>query len=250
MATIDDVKKYWDSRPCNIRHSNKDVGTPEYFKDVRNRKYRVEPHIPKFASFKKYRDKDVLEIGCGIGTDAESFVQAGANYTGIDLSDESIEVARKRLPDSNIFSANIETWCSDQKYDLIYSWGVLHHTPNLHLALANVRKMLKPGGELKMMVYSTWSWKNMMIKLGLDQYEAQSGVPIAKTYTSNELNTLLSDFDLTISKDHIFQYDIDAYKNWEYKKTTFWEKIPEFLISIIEELVGWHLMVKAESIIV
>ena len=160
MATIEEVETYWNNRPCNIKHSNKSVGTPSYYKDVRRRKYKVESHIPKFASFKKYRGKDVLEIGCGIGTDAESFTQAGANYTGIDISAESVIIAQKRLPTANISVANIETWCSDKKYDLIYSWGVLHHTPNIHSALANIRKMLRPGGEIKMMVYSTWSWKN------------------------------------------------------------------------------------------
>ena len=86
--------------------------------------------------------------------------------------------------------------------------------------------------------------------MGLDQYEAQAGVPIARTYTAKELNVLLSDFDLTISKDHIFQYDIPSYNNWEYKKTDFWQKIPEILIRFLETLFGWHLMVKAESVLI
>ncbi|MCS6894612.1 MAG: class I SAM-dependent methyltransferase, partial [Bacteroidia bacterium] len=62
---IDNVQKYWDNRPCNIRHSPKPVGTREYFDEVEKRKYFVEPHIPRFAEFPRWKGKKVLEIGCG-----------------------------------------------------------------------------------------------------------------------------------------------------------------------------------------
>ncbi len=82
------VKEYWNQRPCNIRHSTKPLGTKEYFDEVEARKYFVEPHIPRFAQFERWRGKKVLEIGCGIGTDTINFARHGADVTAIELSEK------------------------------------------------------------------------------------------------------------------------------------------------------------------
>src|SRR4051794_6351896 len=90
------VRDYWNSRPCNIRHSNAPVGTRQYFDEVEARKYFVEPHIPGFAQFERWAGKKVLEIGCGIGTDTINFARHGAEVTVAELSDASMEVAEQR----------------------------------------------------------------------------------------------------------------------------------------------------------
>ena len=93
---IEEVKAFWNRRPCNVRHSQFEVGTKEYFDAVENRRYFVEPHIRTLAQFERWRDKKVLEIGCGIGSDSINFARAGADLTVIDLSEKSLERALDR----------------------------------------------------------------------------------------------------------------------------------------------------------
>ncbi len=250
--SIKHVKEYWDKRPCNIKHSNKKIGSKEYFNEVSKRKYFVEPHILDFADFKKWRNKKVLEVGCGIGTAANSFIENGAIYKGIDVSKESIKIAKQRL---NIFNLNgiveegdIENYCSEEKFDLVYSFGVLHHTPNTQKAVNNIYNLLKPGGTFKLMLYAKNSWKYFCIKDGLDRYEAQSGVPIADVYSYDDVYNLLKDFDdIDISQKHIFPYKINEYKNYEYKKQDYFDSMPDKLFNCLENNLGWHLCITCKK---
>jgi len=247
--SIEDVYQFWNSRPCNIRHSNKKICSKEYFEEVTKRKYMVEPHIKEFADFETYRDKYVLEVGCGIGTAAQSFIEHGAIYYGCDLSDKSIEIAKKRFDvfdlSGTVFTANIETYLSpNTQFDLIYSFGVLHHTPNTEKAIQNIWNMLKPGGEFKLMMYAKNSLKYFEITDGLDQYEAQNGVPIAKVYTHEDIYALLSDFEnIQIKQTHIFPYKIEEYKNYVYEKKDYFECMPVELFQCLEKNLGWHLCI-------
>jgi nucleotide sugar dehydrogenase len=251
---FDDIKNvynFWNDRPCNIKHSDKDIGTKEYFEEVTARKYKVEPHILEFANFSKYTGKQVLEVGCGIGTAAQSFIENGAIYTGLDLTENAINLTKKRLEvfglKGNIIQGNIEEIdnIDNNQYDLVYSFGVLHHTPNTEKAIKNIWKLLKPGGEFKLMMYAKNSIKYFEIKDGLDQYEAQSGVPIAKTYTNEDIYKLLKDFsNIEIQQQHIFPYKVDEYKKYNYVKKEYFEHMPEQLFKCLERNLGWHLCIK------
>jgi SAM-dependent methyltransferase len=246
--SIGEVADFWNNRPCNIRHSDKKVGSMKYFLEVSKRKYTVEPHILHFANFGLWCNKKVLEVGCGIGTAAHSFIENGAIYKGIDLSKKSIEVARERLNifdlDGKIEEADIENYTDKEKYDLVYSFGVLHHTPDTKKAVKNIYNLLNDGGTFKLMLYAKNSWKYFGIKDGLDRYEAESGVPIADVYTNEQVYDLLKDFkNIHIKQEHIFSYKIPEYKNYKYEKQDYFEAMPNELFKCLEDNLGWHLCI-------
>ncbi|HHN63798.1 MAG TPA: class I SAM-dependent methyltransferase [Nitrospirae bacterium] len=253
MTDIKVVKQYWDKRPCNIRHSPKQVGTREYFDEVERRKYFVEPHIPLFAQFERWKGKRVLELGCGIGTDSINFARAGADLTVVELSPKSLEICRERFRcyglNARFYQGNIEELSSIvpvEKYDLVYSFGVIHHTPHPEKVVSEVKKYMGEDSEFRLMLYAKNSWKAFMIEAGLDQPEAQNGCPIARTYSHDEIRELLREYEIiSIEQDHIFPYVVEKYINYEYVKQPWFEAMPEKMFRILEKKLGWHTLIVA-----
>lgn len=273
QVTVDQVQRYWDQRPCNIRHSPKPVGSREYFDEVEARKYLVEPHIPRFAEFERWRGKKVLEIGCGIGTDTINFARHGAEVTAVDLSAQSLEVARKRaevfgLSDRiRFFHGSAEDLASivpPQPYDLLYTFGVIHHTPHPERVVEQMRSFAQPGTTIKIMVYNKLSWKVFWILMGYGKgqfwrlnelvathSEAQSGCPVTYTYTRAEGRALIehSGFRMTDAfVDHIFPYRIPEYVKYQYVKGWPWNWMPPAMFRWMERHLGWHLCLTAEAV--
>lgn len=254
--SLKEVQDFWNARPCNLRHSNAPVGTKQYFDEVEERKYFVEPHIPAFADFPNWAGKRVLEIGCGIGTDATNFARNGAIYTGVELSSESLKLAKQRFDvfglSGRFIEGNaeeIDQLLSGETFDLIYSFGVLHHTPSLSNALKGIRSLMHSSSVFKMMVYAENSWKSAMIKSGLDQPEAQYGCPIANTYTSHEIKEILYRSGLSlvsIEQNHIFPYVVEEYKNYNYVRELWFQVMPQEVFQALEKTLGWHLLVTSQ----
>lgn len=256
-ATLDEVRDYWNRRPCNIRHSTREVGTRDYFDEVEARKYFVEPHIPAFADFPHWSGKRVLEVGCGIGTDAINFARNGAEYSAIELSRESLELARKRFEifgqAGDLREANAEALGAQfdpDSFDLVYSFGVIHHTPNPRAVIEQIRKVIRPDGELRIMLYAKRSWKAAMIDAGLDQPEAQSGCPIAFTYDERDVQDLLEGLfePVEMRQEHIFPYQIEQYVEYKYVRQPWFEAMPKELFRALEKSLGWHMLITARPV--
>ena len=252
-VTINEVRKYWDDRPCNVRHSQKEIGTTEYFDEVERKRYTAEPHIPSFAGFSDTNGKKVLEVGCGMATEGINYARAGATYTGTDLSVESLDLAKKRFEvynkEGKFYAGNSEKLTSFvpvETYDLIYSFGVIHHSPHPEKIISEIKKYMNKDSTLKIMLYASESWKNYMIDAGYDQPEAQYGCPIAYTYTKDEVRELLDGFDVTIEQNHIFPYQIEPYKRGEFLKQPWFESMPNEIFEVLKKNLGWHLLITAK----
>ena len=261
------VREYWNRRPCNLRHSPARVGTRQYFDEVEQRKYMVEPHIATFADFARWKNRRVLEVGCGLGTDTINFARAGAYVTAVDLSEESLDLARKRAKiygvedrvrfvaaDAELLSEFVEP----QPYDLVYSFGVIHHSPHPERILRQLRShFVSAESTLKVMVYHRWSWKVLGIVLSeahgawwrMDEVvarhsEAQTGCPVTYTYSRRSGAGLLKDSGFSVVEaqvDHIFPYRIPEYVRYEYVKTLPFRFLPHAAMRALEHRLGWHL---------
>lgn len=267
---IQRVRDFWDARPCNVRHSPIDVDAdPEgYDLEVARRKDFVEPHIRDFAQFPKWRGKRVLDLGCGIGTDSITFAAAGADVTAIDISARSVEIAEKRaaaykLPNLRFVCGDIEElprYVEPQHFDLVYSFGVLHHTPRPERVVALLRKhYMGADSTLKLMLYNRYSWKAFWIlaiygrfrfwrwaELIARHSEAQTGCPITRTYTPRLARELLEGFTIEDMRvDHIFPYRVRDYVNYRYVREWYWRVLPPRLFRWLERRIGWHLLITA-----
>jgi 2-polyprenyl-3-methyl-5-hydroxy-6-metoxy-1,4-benzoquinol methylase len=269
---IHKVQEYWNRRPCNIRHSPTEVGTRQYFDEVEARKYFVEPHIPRLAEFERWRGRKVLEIGCGIGTDTMNFARAGAEVTAVDLSAESLRWARQRaevygLSDRiRFYEANAENLSQIiplEPYDLVYSFGVIHHTPHPERVIEDIRQhYVRPGTTLKLMVYHRYSWKVFWIlatygkgafwhldELIARHSEAQTGCPITYSYSKRDFRRLLGEgFEVKqMWVDHIFPYRVPDYVEYRYVHEWYFRYLPRPLFRWLERHAGWHLCLTAQA---
>lgn len=159
----DSVLAYWDKASCGTEFSDKEKHSREYYDELEQHRYHVEPEVFSFAQFARHHGQKLLEVGVGAGHDFTQWVRAGTEAHGIDLTEEGVEHVRKRLAVYGLEAKDIrKADCealpySDDTFDLVYSWGVIHHTPDTHQAFREIVRVCRPGGTCKIMVYHRYS---------------------------------------------------------------------------------------------
>lgn len=235
-----DVRDYWQADPCAAKLAEHAAGTKEFYAEIEAAKNRIEPHESEFADFASWSNAKVLEIGCGVGIDTARFARAGAQITALDLTEAGVSLANRlleleQLPGEAIVANAEELPFPDETFDVAYSWGVLHHTPNTAKAVAEARRVLKPGGELRMMLYSRRStfalsvwlrqiarerrFMNMQTALGRGLES-----PGTQAFTPKEAARLVRDFEFVQVDQRMTQYD----------------RLPMRF-----DPLGWHLLIRA-----
>jgi ubiquinone/menaquinone biosynthesis C-methylase UbiE len=155
------VHDFWNAASCGESLYLKGAQEAAYAAQEA-RRYELEPYILTFADFAGARDRGVLEIGVGLGADHQRFAAAGARLTGVDLTDRAVAHTRQRLAAlglrSRLQSADAENLpFDDASFDVVYSWGVLHHSPDTPKAIDEVWRVLRPGGTARIMIYHSHS---------------------------------------------------------------------------------------------
>jgi ubiquinone/menaquinone biosynthesis C-methylase UbiE len=196
----DRVRAFWQANPCGVKFADAAPGTQRFYELVEEHRYRTEWHIPAAADFAGARGLKVLEIGCGLGTDGAQFAKAGADYTGVDLTEASVQLARKRFELFNLpgtfKTADAENLdFADESFDLVYSHGVLHHTPETEQAIKEVHRVLRPGGRAKVMLYHRDSYNyrvniSILRRAGARLLNWESGVKLVHLITGEPLESL------------------------------------------------------------
>lgn len=165
------VRTFWEDEACGIRYGE-GQDAESFYRSMEEQRYALEPYIPAFALFEAHRAKRVLEIGVGAGVDLSRFVLHGARAFGVDLTAVGLlhTANRMKLLKGDLTfalgQADAENLpFQDSSFDLVYSWGVLHHTPDTERAFSEAFRVLTPGGTLKAMVYHVPSWTAWMLWL-------------------------------------------------------------------------------------
>jgi len=183
------VRDFWNAAACGEALYLDPAAADKYERQARIR-YELEPYIPAFADFRNSRGKRVLEIGVGLGADHQQFARSGADLHGLDLTEKAIEHTRARLTSlglqSHLSVGDAEALpFPDESFDVVYSWGVLHHSPDTPQAIREVHRVLVPGGVARVMIYHKWSMIGLMLWIRYGLFRLQPRRTLASVYAEH-----------------------------------------------------------------
>jgi ubiquinone/menaquinone biosynthesis C-methylase UbiE len=243
--TVQQVKRFWESHVNNEYYTRQARGSSDYFDEIERRRYRWHYHLPELFGSLRGRGGKLLEIGSGIGVDSVQLAKAGFEVTAVDLTEAAIEVARRFAAERNVSIdfriANAERLdFADESFDVVYSFGVLHHTPDIEKAVGEVHRVLKPGGKAYIMLYHQRSLVGFVHRLLNLPYESPRNLkdhcPVVYTFTERSARALFRNFSaVEMHADYPFTYG--------FRHVTFW--VPTVLLKSLGRAIGWHLMIQA-----
>lgn len=206
------VREYWNSHPCGTQFTERPWGDKAFFEEVERFRYEQQPFMRSLMEFENFRGKKLLEIGCGLGTDLLQFARGGAIVTGVDLTQASIDLVKRCF---EIYELPVETRVADAErlpfadgtFDAVYSFGVLHHTPDTPQSIREAYRVLKPGGRAIIMLYHRRSlhvWLGMVLQWmnargsrtaedWVRRYDGDDN-PLGKAYSKQEIREMFRPF--------------------------------------------------------
>lgn len=256
----DKVTEFWNSEPCGFRYLSADG-----FAAHAAARYLLEPHIPAFADFNSARGLKVLEVGVGMGADYERWLRAGACATGVDLSAASLELARARCQlaglESDLHLGNAQALpFPANSFDIVYSYGVMHHSPDPAKCLQEAFRVAKPGGEVRVMLYHHPSVTGIMLWLRYGLWRGQTlrrsvyeylESPGTQTFSKREVRALMSGFEkIRIEQvyspgDLLLHEPSRRYRDWYHR--FLWKVFPRAFVRMLCGRWGLFLLIKANK---
>lgn len=184
------VQNFWQSSPCDSWFTTEPPGTPAFYETLDEHRYKVHPRLRAAVGFEKTAGLRVLEIGCGCGSEAELFARAGAHYTAVDLTNAAVSITQRRFRLAKLKGSFVQGDAenlpfADSSFDLVYSHGVLHHTPDTPCTIREVHRVLSPGGRAVIMLYyrSSFNYQvNLRVvrRLRARLLETEPGIKLAR----------------------------------------------------------------------
>lgn len=245
-----EVRTFWERHVNNEYYTSRTRGTPAYFADIEHRRYRHHYHLPElFEQIARpgVAGKRLLEVGCGIGIDTLRLARMGfERVIGVDLTLTALAVARKRASEEGV--DNVEFFCGDAEhlafpdasFDVVYSFGVIHHTPEIQRAVAEIERVLRPGGRAFVMVYHAHSLVNLVHTVLRLPYESPRNLrdhcPVVYRFSRAAAQRLFSPFArVALRADYPFTYGMRLL-SWPF---------PVAARRLLGRAIGWHLMIEA-----
>lgn len=247
----------WDADPCGAHYSSHPIGSNEFFADLENFRYKeYAPWMLEAIGFNKFKDKRVLDLGCGIGLDAGQFEKYGSQVTGMDLSSRSLSVAKKRIVLGNLVCSDVESLpFRNECFDVVYSFGVLHHVPRITKAIDEIHRVLSHDGKAIVMLYNRNSivfWIDLIMIKGIIQgnlfresieellsksveYSRIHARPLVRCFTKKQAFNLFHKFK------HV---DVKVYQLRGASIPVVGRHLPERLLKILSQKCGWFLLIK------
>jgi ubiquinone/menaquinone biosynthesis C-methylase UbiE len=244
-ASVEDVRDFWESHVNNEYYTDAEQASEAYFRDIEERRYRWHYHLRElFESLAGSRGR-LLEIGSGIGVDSIQLARCGFDVTAIDLTESALGVARayaaQRGAKIDFRLGNAESLeFDDDSFDVVYSFGVLHHTPDIARAVAEVRRVLRPGGTAHVMLYHRYSLVNLVHRLFRLPYESprdrKDHCPVVYTFSKRDVKQLFGEFSkVSVAAAYPFTYGFGRAA----------AALPLGVRRLLGRAFGWHLMITA-----
>ena len=258
------AREQWGQDPCGSNHGREhESGSREFFDAIERHRYsEYAPWMPRLMEFQNFRDARLLEVGCGMGTDLLQFSRGGARCVGVDLTPRSIEITQHRF---KLYGADGAFMISDaehlpfrdESFDVVYSNGVLHHTPDTEGAIREVHRVLRPGGVAKVMLYHRNSlnyWVDIVLRHGILRAEFLRGRsteeimsrviefsdhdarPLVKVYSRREARKLFRLFN------HV-RIDVEQLTRSELRFLS--PVVSESMLDRLRRRIGWNVIITA-----
>ena len=260
------AREQWDKDPAGAVYGGEhEFGSREFFDEVERHRYQdYAPWMPEVMGFDQFRGAKLLEVGCGMGTDLLQFARGGANVTGVDLTPRSLETSRHHLElygqTGEFALADCERLpFADESFDVAYSNGVLHHTPDTAGAVQEIHRVLKPGGQARVMLYhrGSWAyWSQVVVRYGIVHGEFLRGTsandimskyvevntgggrPLVKAYSRDEARDLFSMFrEVKIEIEQLLREEFYFLKGL----------LPETVFRKLRRTLGWNVIISAKK---
>jgi SAM-dependent methyltransferase len=250
LSTKSQIARYWNHQVHDRVIATQPEGTRGFFAELDTYRYEKLGYLHERVDFDSCRGKRLLEVGCGVGTDLVRFARAGAVVTGIDLAPISIELARKNfaqqgLPADLCVMDGEAMSFADASFDLVYAHGVLQYTADAAGMVAEIHRVLCPGGEAIVMLYNRHSWLNalsVLMKVGLEHEDA----PVLRRSSMGEMKALLRPFSSLRIIPERFPVKSRLHRGWtgmlfNHLFVPVFNALPRAWV----RSTGWHLMAYA-----